>query len=135
MISNKLLILPNYFHPYDPPVKPSWWKEDHYCNYHRSNGASTNNFYGLKDAIEDLIDGGIYLTNGLVKNYDHKAFKTPLIEYEKLESSQVQKKNHDAKINYNYANNENVINMLEPVESIFMMRPKENVDTNYDIYA
>ena len=89
-----------------------------------------DNCFKLKDAIQDLIDGGIVLIDGLVKNFDHKVFKTPLLEYEKGESSQENKKNQDAKINYTYATNENVINMLEPVESVFMMRPRENGDTN-----
>ena len=92
-----------------------------------------DNCFKLKDFIKNLIDGGIVLTNGLVKKSDHKAFKTPLLEYKKGASSQVNKKNHDAKVNYTYANNENVINMLEPVESVFMMRPIENGDTNHDM--
>ena len=46
------------------------------------------------------MDSGTVLTNGLVKNFDHKAFKTPLPDYDKSESSQVDKKNHDVKIHY-----------------------------------
>ena len=46
-----------------------------------------NNFFQLKDTIQDLIESGTVLTNGLVKNYDHKAFKTPLPDYDKGESS------------------------------------------------
>ena len=91
-----------------------------------------NNFYRLKDDIQDLIDGGTILTNGLVKFFDHKAFKTPLLEYEKRESSQAQEKNHDAKINYTYANTNNVINMLEPIESVFMMRSQDDKNSNHD---
>ena len=65
------------------------------------------------------------LTDGLVKNIDHKAFKTPLPDYDKGESSQANKKNHNVEIHYTYATNDNVINMVEPVESIFMMRSQE----------
>ena len=42
------------------------------------------------------------------------------------------KKNHDAKINYTYANNDNVINMLEPIKSVLMMRPQDDKDSNHD---
>ena len=58
-----------------------------------------NTCYGLKDAIQDLIDGGKILIDCLVKFFDHKSLKTPLLEYEKGDSSQMQKKNYDAKIN------------------------------------
>ena len=92
-----------------------------------------NNFYGLKDAIQDLIDGGTVLTDDLVKNSDNKAFKTPLPEYEKGESSRVQKKSHDAKINYTYANSNNVINMLELIESVFTMRLQDEKYSNHDM--
>ena len=51
-----------------------------------------DNFLKLKDTIQDLIDGGMVLIDGLVKNYDHKAFKIPLPKYENEESSQVNKK-------------------------------------------
>ena len=65
---------------------------------------------------------------------NHKAFKTPLPEYEKEESPQVHKKNHDAKINYTYANIYNVINMLELIKSIYTMGPKYDKEPNYDMY-
>ena len=63
------------------------------------------------------------LNDGLVKNSNHEAFKTPLPDYDKGESSQANKKNHDAKIYYTYAMNDNVINMVKPVERVIMMRP------------
>ena len=65
----------------------------------------------------------------MIKNFNHKAFKTPLPEYEKGEFSQANKKNHDAKINYTYTNNDNVINMLEPTKRVLMMRPQDDKDS------
>ena len=62
------------------------------------------------------------LTNGLVKNFDHKAFETPLLDYDKGESSQADKKNHDAKIHYTYATNDNVIDMIKLVERVLIMK-------------
>ena len=70
--------------------------------------------------------------DGLVKNSNYKAFRTPLPQYEKGKSSQENKKNHDAKINYTYANNDNVINILEPIESVLMMRLQDDKDSNHD---
>ena len=133
LVANNYLTLPTNSRSFDPSIKPNWWKEDHFCNYHRSKGHNTNDCFKLKDSIQDLIDGGIVLTIGLVKNLDHKAFKTPLPKYDKGESSQANKKNHDAKIHYTYATNDNVINMIEPVERVFMMRPQKEEEAKLDV--
>ena len=92
-----------------------------------------DNFFKLKDTIQDLIDGGTVLIDGPVKNSNHKAFKTPLPEYDKGESLQASKKNYDAKIHYTYVTNDNVINMIKPIEDVFMMRLQKDDDANYDI--
>lgn len=131
LVANKYLMLPNNSHPYDPPVKLDWWRDDHFCNYHRNKGHKTDNCFKLKDAIQYFIDRGKVLIDGLVKNSNHKAFKTPLPEYEKVESSQAHKKNHDAKINYTYTPDSPVINMIEPVESVLMMRSQDDKNANY----
>ena len=131
-LANKLLMLCDNSHPYNSLIKLDWWKDDNFCNYHRSKGHNKDNCFKLKDAMQDLIDGGKVLIDGLVKISNHKVFKTPLPEYEKGESSQVNKKNLDAKINYTYANNDNVINTMKPIENVFMMRPRENEDSNHD---
>ena len=73
------------------------------------------------------------LSNGLVKNSNHKAFKTPLHNYDKCESSQADKKNHSAKIHYNYATNDNVTNMVKPVERVFMMRPQREEEAKPNV--
>ena len=83
--------------------------------------------------IQDLIEAGKVVIDGLVKNVDHKAFKQPLPKYEKGESSKAAaKKNHDAKINYTYANTDNLIAMLEPVEYICMASSDNEKCPNYD---
>ena len=89
--------------------------------------------FQLKDAIQDLIESGTMLIDGLVKNSDHKSFKTPLPNYEKGDSSQADKKNHDAKIHYTYATNDNVINMVELVERVFMMRPQREEEAKPNV--
>ena len=111
LLANNLLTLPPHC-PSEVVVKPSWWREDHFCEYHWNRGHNTKKNFQLKDAIQDLIDSGTMFTNGLAKNFDHKVFKTPLLDYDKGESSQADKKNHDAKIHYTYATNDNAINMV-----------------------
>ena len=83
LLANKYLMLPNNSCPFNIPVKPDWWKEDHFYNYHKIKGHNMDNFFKLKDAIQDLIDGGTILTDGLIKNSDHKVFKTHLPKYKK----------------------------------------------------
>ena len=86
-LAKRYLTLLDNSHPFNFLVKPDWWKEDHFYNYHRSKGHNTNNYFKHKDAIQDLIDRGTVVMDGLVKKYDHKAFKMPLLEHEKGESS------------------------------------------------
>lgn len=89
LIANKLVTLPDNSCPYDPPVRPPWWREDHTCSYHRSKGHNIENCFKLKDVIQDLIEAGKVFIDGLVKNYNHKAFQQPLPEYEKGENSKM----------------------------------------------
>ena len=76
-------MVPNNSCPYNRPVKLDWWKEDHFLNYHRSKGHNTDNCFKLKDAIQDLTDGGIILMDDLIKNFDHKSFKHPYLSMKK----------------------------------------------------
>lgn len=124
-LANKLIMLPGNSCPYDPPVELDWWRDEQYCNYHRNKGHTMKNQFKLKDTIQDLIDQGKVVTDGLVKNSNHKDFKQPLPEYEKGETSKANKKGNDTKVSYAYTNTDNVINMIEPIsESIYMMGPK-----------
>ena len=84
--------------------------------------------------ITQKIAADKVVTDGLVKNVDHKAFKQPLPEYEKGESSKVAaKKNHDTKISYAYTNTDNVIGMFKPVEYICMASSNNDNWPNYDV--
>lgn len=53
-------------------------------------------------------------------------------EYEKGESSKLAKNNHDDKINYAYVDIDNVIDMIEPVEYLFMASSNDDKRPNYD---
>ena len=55
-----------------------------------------------------------------------KLLSNPLPKYDKGETSKENKKNHDAKISYAYADTDNVIAMLEPVEYLCMASPSNN---------
>ena len=67
-------MLPDNSWPYDPPVKLDLCKDEYFSYYHRSKGHNTENCYKLKDVIQDLIDGGKVVFDGLVKKLDHKDF-------------------------------------------------------------
>ena len=65
--------------------------------------------------------------DGHNKNADHKAFKEPFLTYDKGECSKAQTHH---KINYTYSNDDNVINMVEPVDveycNIITIKGKED---------
>ena len=62
LISNKLVTLLDKSHPYDSPIRPPWWREDHTCSYHQSKVHNTKKFFKLKDVIQDLIEIEKYTT-------------------------------------------------------------------------
>ena len=41
LITRKLITLPEV-RDYEPTVKPSWWRDEDYCEYHRGKGHNTN---------------------------------------------------------------------------------------------
>ena len=112
LLQNKLISPLDNTRPYDPQPRPPWWNETSYCEYHQNKGHKTLNCVNLCHKIQDLIDDGDVVLDGHNKNADHKAFKEPFRTYDKGESSK--EKSHK-KTNYTYANNANVINMVEPM--------------------
>lgn len=63
----------------------------------------------LKHEIWDLIDARKVVVGNHPTNADHKAFKDPLPTYEQGDSS---KTKGGAKVNYAYASQDNIINMI-----------------------
>lgn len=112
LLANKLLMLLDNSRPYDPEVKPKWWRENEYCEYHHNKGHPTKNCMKLKHDIQDLLDASKIVVGNHTTNADHKAFKEPLPSYEQGGSS---KSKGDAKVNYAYMNDDNVINMIESI--------------------
>jgi len=42
----------------DPEIKPNYWKEDEFCEYHGGRGHTTENCFRLRYKIQDLIESG-----------------------------------------------------------------------------
>lgn len=127
LLAKKLITFSNNSKPYDPEVKPKWWRENEYYEYHQNKGHTTNNYMKLKHKIQDLIDASKIVVGNHATNVDHKAFKDPLPSYEQGDSS---KSKEVAKVNYTYANNENVINMIESSQpeycNVIIVKDKQN---------
>lgn len=68
---------------FEPQVKPPWWNESHYCDYHRNKGHNTNNCMRLKNIVQDMIDKGDIMVDDHKTNGDHEALKNPLPNYNK----------------------------------------------------
>jgi len=58
----KGLLQPLPKHEEDPTTKrPTWYKEDRYCEYHQTKGHATNGCGGLRNRIQRLIEDGFYV--------------------------------------------------------------------------
>lgn len=114
LLANKLITLPEA-RDFEPKVKPTWWNDNHYCDFHRNKGHQTDDCQWLKHVIEDLIDNGVITVDGHKTNELHTTFETPLPNYEKGESSTMQNGKGKAKVNYvhTYDNMVNVIVVKE----------------------
>lgn len=55
LIANELITLPKARN-WKPKVKPSWWNDVDYCNFHKNKGHKTNDCIQLKHLVQDLID-------------------------------------------------------------------------------
>ena len=57
----------------DPTVeRPTWYKEDRYCEYHQTKGHATNECGGLRNKIQRLIQDGFYVCPIEVKDIGEK---------------------------------------------------------------
>lgn len=105
-----LLITSNY----EPQVKPTWWKDNKYCEFHKGKYHRSNNCPCLKNIIQDLIDWGKIEIDGInhkISNIDHTIFKNPLPSYEKGITSH-QGKNNDNNANYTRASHDYTVNNI-----------------------
>jgi len=85
LITNNLITLPSA-REYEPKVKPHWWNDNDFYDYHQNRGHKTNDCISLKHIIQDLIEQNKISVNeqshGHTSNNDHQAFKDPLPNYE-----------------------------------------------------
>ena len=52
LVAKKIITLPYEFStPYEPKVKPYWWRDDHYCGYHTCKGHKTEDCTTFKCII------------------------------------------------------------------------------------
>lgn len=80
--------------PYEPgPLKPAWWNDNDYCEYHHTKGHKIVSCYKLKSLIQDLIDQGDITVDAKKEstNKDHTIFKDPFIKHEKKLPAQAQR--------------------------------------------
>lgn len=60
---------------YEPIVKPPYWKDTDYCEYHRGRGHTTNNCICLKNIIQDILDQNQGGTQQHTSNESHVAYR------------------------------------------------------------
>jgi hypothetical protein len=56
LIQASLITLPTYENYREPQVKPSWYNENHLCDFHKIKGHTTVGCMKLKNIIQDLIE-------------------------------------------------------------------------------
>lgn len=114
LLQNQILTPLDNTTPYDPQPRPNWWNESAYCEYHRNKGHKTSSCIQWQHKFQDLINNGNIVVDGHNKNFDHQSFKDPFPPHNKGESSRA--KDSNTKVNFTYNANENIINMIGPVD-------------------
>lgn len=68
---------------WEPKVKPSWWNDADYCDFHNNKVHKMNDCMQLKHLVQYLIENKKVYVEGHQTNNYHSAFKIPLPNYEK----------------------------------------------------
>lgn len=107
LIQAKFIKLPDI--KAEPVVKPHWWNDNAYYEYHRSKGHKTMSCFQLKHMIQDLLEQGVIEVDPphATSNTDHTIFKTPLLDHDKGKASS---SNSTQTANYANTGYNNVIN-------------------------
>ncbi|GLJ31915.1 hypothetical protein SUGI_0642360 [Cryptomeria japonica] len=122
LLAHKILSLPPISN-YEPQIKPPWWNDSHYCDYHRNKGHQMNNCMRLKHMVQDMIDRGDLTIDGLKTNGDHGAFKNPLPNYNK-DGASTSNDPRGARINHIYNNTINHISAEDHQVNVITIRDK-----------
>lgn len=94
--------------------KLNWYKDNKYCDYHRTNGHLTSRCIGLKHYIQDLIECGDIEIFGKIgtNNSNLKMYKQPFLDHNQDKGSSIP---------YGYINClngfDNTIGCIEPVDT------------------
>lgn len=110
LIQSNLITLPKS-KPYElSPIKPTWWNDNDFCDYHYSKGHKTSSCYQLKHVIQNLIDKGDVTVNtdkGST-NQAHIICKDPFIKHGQEQPSTSNSQDNRAnytKVAYDYTIN------------------------------
>ncbi|GLJ20143.1 hypothetical protein SUGI_0365630 [Cryptomeria japonica] len=119
LVANKVITIPD-FPPYEPKVKPNWWNDDEYCEFHKSKGHKIGNCHRLKNIIQDLIDRGDIEIEGHSSNQEHEMFKEPFPKHDKGKAKATDDQTNYIRASYNYDSTINHISMDNYVSTIII---------------
>lgn len=127
LLANKIIAIPDN-PPYEPKVKPNWWIDDEYCEFHMSKGHKTRNCHQLKNIIQDLIDRGDIEIEGHSSNQEHEMFKEPFPKHDNGKAKATYEHTNYTRASYNYDSTVNHISMDNYVSTIII---KDKTPENY----
>lgn len=117
LVANKVITVPD-FPPYEPKVKPNWWNDDEFCEFHKSKGHKTSNCHRLKNIVQDLIDRGDIEIEGHSSNQEHEVFKEPFPKHDKGKGKVTDDQANYTRTSYNYDSTINHISMDNHISTI-----------------
>ncbi|GLJ28438.1 hypothetical protein SUGI_0559540 [Cryptomeria japonica] len=119
LVANKIITIPDN-HPYEPKVKPNWWNDDEYCEYHKRKEHKIGNCHSLKNIIQDLIDRGDIEIEGHSSNQEHDMFKEAFPKSGKGKTKAIDEHTNYTRASYNYDSTVNHISMDNYVSTIII---------------
>ena len=116
LIQANLITLPTYENYREPQVKPSWYNENHLCDFHKIKGHTTAGCMKLKNLIQDLIETKQIEVEPQGGNKDLKIYTNPMPDHGKGKA----KETDYSKVNHTY--DAHVIFCLEEVVSVITIK-------------
>ena len=91
VIFHRLVVTNMVVYPQTKPfdenlLKPTWYRENKYCEFHKAKGHSTNRCMRLKNYIQDLIDRGDIELEGeesTSRNQNLRIYKDPFPKHDR----------------------------------------------------
>jgi hypothetical protein len=116
LIQANLITLPTYENYREPQVKPSWYNENHLCDFHKIKGHTTARCMKLENLIQDLIETKQIEIKPQGGNKDLKIYMNPMPDHGKGKAKEIDY----TKVNHTY--DANVIFFLEEVVSVVTIK-------------